>query len=193
MNKKTINIYVNRVNIYVNRYFVIDKNMKYNCLQVANYDINTGKFLEGVIVLCGIKNNPYGKGWLMTSQEALKLIARDKEITGETFRVFLYVVGILDFENWIYIPQKEIAEYLELKRSAVSRSIKVLLEKEIILKGERFGKSYTFRLNPYFGWKGRVKSLEEYREEKEKERIEELKNTTDRRKNKNLEEFSKKT
>jgi len=161
-------------------------------LKVGNYDINTGSLLEGVIVLCGIKNNPYGNGWLMSSQEALKLIARDKQITGETFRVFLYVVGMLDFENWIYIPQKEIAEYLDLKRSAVSRSIKILLEKEIIIRGDRFGKSYTFRLNAYFGWKGKVKNLDEYRKEQERERIENLKNKIEQEKDPTLKVFSKK-
>jgi len=156
--------------------------MKNTKLKVANYNLLTGELLEGVIVLCSAKNNPYTKGWLMASQEALKLIAKDKDIKGETFRVFLYLIGILDFENWIYIPQKEISEYLEINKTNISRSIKILLQKEIIIKGDRLGKSYTFRLNPYFGWKGKVKSLEEYREEKEKEKRELLKKITKKKK-----------
>jgi len=143
--------------------------------KVVNYDINTGKVLQGVIVFFGVKNNPYGNGWLMISQESLREIARDKDIKGETFRVFLYIIGILDFENWIHIPQKEIAEYLGMHKTVVSRSIKKLIDKEIIVKGDKLGKSYIFRFNPNFGWKGKVKNLDEYREEKYKEEIDKLK------------------
>jgi len=193
MIKKTVFKYENYDIIFENYHFVIiNKTMKYKKLKVGNYDISSGELLEGVIVLYGIKNNPYGNGWLMTSQEALKLIAKDRGITGETFRVFLYMLSVLDFENWIYISQKEIGEYLELKKCNVSRSVKTLVEKEIILKNEKLGKSYTFRLNPYFGWKGKVKSLEEYRDEKEKERIENLKNKVNKKRNKKIEILSKK-
>jgi len=45
----------------------------------------------------------------------------------------------------------------------VSKAMKVLEKKEIILRGPKVGRSYAFRLNPYFGWKGKVKNLEDYR------------------------------
>ena len=134
---------------------------------VVSFDQYTGEKLEGVIVYCGVKQNPYNRGWIMNSQEALKHVAKDKDIKGETYRVLFFICGILDFENWIQITQKEIAEELEMKKSNVSKAISLLESKGIIFRGPRIGKSYAFRLNPDFGWKGKVKNLNDYRREEE--------------------------
>ena len=134
---------------------------------VVSFDQRTGEKLDGVIVYCGVKQNPYNKGWIMNSQEALKLLAKDKEITGETYRVLFFICARLDFENWIQVAQKEIGEELEMKRQNVSRAILLLEKKGIIFRGPKIGKSYAFRLNPDFGWKGKVKNLNDYRREEE--------------------------
>lgn len=163
-----------------------------NLKNVVSVDKDTGEKIEGVIVICGLKRNPYAKGWIMNSQEALKLLATNEELTGENYKVLLYLLAILDFENWIQISQKEIANDLNMQKQRISRSIKKLEQKEIILRGEKIGRSFLFRLNPFYGWKGKVKTLEEYKREKEKERIENLKNKTNERKQKKLEQLSKK-
>ena len=46
----------------------------------------------------------------MNSQEALKLLATDRDLKGETYRVLLLLLSQLDFENWIQITQKEISD-----------------------------------------------------------------------------------
>ena len=127
----------------------------------------------GFPVIIGRKQNPYGKGWIMNSQEALVALAKDKDIKGETHRVLWFIGGILDFENWVQLSITEIGNELDLKQQAVSRAIKVLEEKEIILRGPKVGRSYAFMLNPEFGWKGKVKNLDEYRREKEEEILKE--------------------
>ena len=134
---------------------------------VVSFDQRTGEKLDGIIVYCGVKQNPYNKGWIMNSQEALELLATDKEIKGETYRVLFFICARLDFENWIQITQKEIAERLEMKKQNVSKAISLLETKGIIFRGPRIGKSYAFRLNPDFGWKGKVKNLNDYRREEE--------------------------
>lgn len=141
-------------------------------------DQNTGEILEGIIVYCGVKRNPYAKGWIMNSQEALEFLATDKDLKGETLRVLLLLCSRLDFENWIQITQKEIAEKLELDKTQVSRSIAKLLKKEILLRGPKLSQSFAYRLNPDYGWKGRTINLEEYRlqrdeqeRKKQKERL----------------------
>ncbi len=121
----------------------------------------------GFPVIIGRKRNPYAKGWVMNSQEAMVILAKDKDIKGETHRVLWFIGGILDFENWVQLSVTEIAEELELKRPNVSRAIKLLEEKEIIIRGPKVGRSYAFMLNPDFGWKGKVKNLDEYRKERE--------------------------
>ena len=135
--------------------------------KIASIDQNTGEILEGVIVYCGVKQNPYSTGWVMNSQQALELLATDKDLTGENYRVLLLLLSRLDFENWIQVTQSEITEKLQMKKQNVSRAISLLEKKKIILKGAKIGRSYAFRLNPYFGWKGQVKNLNEYRKKEE--------------------------
>ena len=136
-------------------------------VEILAYDKYTGEILDGVPVLCGVKRNPYSTGWVMNSQEALEIIAKDKEITGGIHRVLWFIIARLDFENWIQISQQEICGELGMKKQHVSSAIKLLEKKEIILRGPKVGKSYAFRLNPYFGWKGNVKNLNDYRKKQE--------------------------
>ena len=127
-------------------------------------DQNTGEVLDGLIVYCGVKRNPYAKGWVMNSQESLEIIAKDRDLTGEAHRVLWYLLSRLDFENWIQVTQREIAEELGLKKQNASRSISLLESKRIIIRGPKIGRSYAFRLNPYFGWKGKIRNLDDYRQ-----------------------------
>ena len=121
----------------------------------------------GFPVICGRKRNPYGNGWVMNSQDAAILLAKDKDIKGETHRVLWFIIGILDFQNWVQLSVTEIAKELQMQRSHISRAMKVLEEKEVIIRGPKVGRSYAFMLNPDFGWKGKVKNLEDYRKQKE--------------------------
>ena len=131
----------------------------------------------GFPVIVGRKRNPYGKGWVMNSQEAMVAVAKDKDIKGETHRVLWFIGGILDFENWVQLSITEIGNELDLKQQAVSRAIKVLEDKQIILRGPKVGRSYAFMLNPEFGWKGKVKNLENYRRKKEDNHIRDIKDS----------------
>ena len=150
----------------------------FRSVEVRAYDKNTGEIIDGVPVLCGIKRNPYSKGWVMNSQEALELIAQDKEITGRIHRVLWLLVAHLDFENWIQLSQREICKKLDMKKQDVSSAVKLLEEKEIIIRGPKVGRSYSFRLNPMLGWKGNVKNLDDYRNKRDDEWIEKQRRET---------------
>ncbi len=164
-------IYDNSIIIYDN--YFLESVMKRR--KIASVDQDTGEVLDGVVVYCGVKQNPYSTGWVMNSQEALELLATDKDLKGETYRVLLLLLSRLDFENWIQVTQNEISEKLEMKKPNVSRAISVLEEKGIILRGPKVGRSYAFRLNPYYGWKGKVKNLNDYRREENDREHRELK------------------
>ena len=86
-------------------------------------------------------------------------MAQDREITGEVGRVLYYFFGKLDFENYIHVAQTDIAEALSLQKANVSRAVRTLCDKEIILKGPKTGRIITYRLNPEYGWKGKVKNM----------------------------------
>jgi MarR family protein len=131
---------------------------------LGQIDFKTGEIIQGVIVSVGVKCSPYGNDWFMANQQALLTLAQDKDITRESYRVLMVLLGRLNFENWIHVPHKEIAEMLHMHASNVSRAIKLLERKGILLRST-LGSSrlYGYRLNPYYGWKGKSKKLQNAR------------------------------
>ena len=127
---------------------------------IGSIDLDTGELLEGIPIWVGRKpNNPYGNRFFMANQDALREIARDKDLTLEPKNVLIYLCACLDFENFIQVPQAEIVEALEMKQSNVSKAIHLLIGKGILIRGPKIGRSYSLRLNPNYGWKGKVKHL----------------------------------
>ena len=128
--------------------------------RVGGVDLDTGEVMPGIAVWVGPKiTSPYGRRFYMTSQDALESIATDPDMTGQVLRVFLYLCSRLDFENYIQVPQTEIADKLGIGRNRVSEAVAVLEAKQILLRGPKVGRASVFRLNPTFGWKGKVTNL----------------------------------
>lgn len=126
------------------------------------YDRDTGQVLRETlppVVFLGRPktfNELYGRGaWWVMSDSLPDLMAFDKELSRqEPTRVFWYLVKRLDFENYIRVPQVEVAEALEMKKPNVSRAIALLENKGVLLRGPKVGQSYSWRLNPNCGFKG---------------------------------------
>jgi hypothetical protein len=116
-------------------------------------DPETGEIPGRMPFLSKKKANLYGE-YVMTRQEGFLRLAKDKDLTGSDLRVLHVYLGKLDFENFIRISQQEVADYLDMKKSNVSVSTRKLINKKIILEGPRVGRSSTFRINPFYGWKG---------------------------------------
>jgi hypothetical protein len=129
--------------------------------------LKTGELLDGVSVWVGRKIvSPYGSQWMQVNQEALAEIAADKDLGAEAWRVFAYLNSRLDFENLIVVQQTEIAAALTMKRPSVNRAVKLLADKQIILRGPKIGNVGSYRLNPHYGWKGKVQNLTKARQER---------------------------
>ena len=129
--------------------------------RLGTIDLDTGEVLEeGVPVWIGRKPK-ITERWFMALQEGIEQLAKDCELTGEHYRVLLYLMSRLDFQNYIQVPQNDIAEALGMRKQNVSRAVKLLEQKNIILRGSKVGRSNTFRLSSNLGWKGNVKSLRE--------------------------------
>ncbi len=130
---------------------------------IEQVDAETGEILGRMVWV------PYKprltERWFMAFQDSFEEIAKDPDMTGETLRVLMYLYSKLDFENFIQQSQTEIAEGLRMQKTHVSRAMKVLTTKQIVLEGPRVGRSKCFRLNPNYGWKGKVKTLQEARRE----------------------------
>ena len=94
------------------------------------------------------------QGWFMGMQQGFIALAKDKDMTGETRRVLDFMMGTMDFENFVALEQSKIAEELDMQVSNVSRSIKKILGKGIITIGPRIGKVKTYKMNLQYAWKG---------------------------------------
>ena len=135
--------------------------------RVGGVDLDTGEVFQGVSVWVGPKiRSPYGRRFYMSSQDALEALAKDPDMTGQAYRVFLYLCSRLDFENFIQVPQTEIVEELAIGKARVSDAVALLERKGVLLRGPKVGRSSVFRLNPTFGWKGKVSNLNAARAER---------------------------
>ncbi len=95
-----------------------------------------------------------GNGWVAVYQEVITQVAKEK-LTGEQCSVFLYLLGKVDFENYLTINQSDVAQALGIRQPNVARAIKKLKELNIIVEGPRAGLNKTYRLNPYVAHKGK--------------------------------------
>jgi DNA-binding Lrp family transcriptional regulator len=94
-------------------------------------------------------------------------LAADREITGEALRVLVYVLGRMDFENWLRLPQAEVAHALGMHKQNVSRAIGRLVEKGVIEKsGTTVGGAHLYRVSHKLAWRGRVVNWKERDREK---------------------------
>ena len=131
---------------------------------IEQVDRETGEVMQGCMVYIPYRPK-ITERWFMAFQDAFEEIAKDPDMTGETFRVLTYLYSKLDFENFIQQSQKEIAEGLGMQKTHVSRAMRILTTKQIVLEGPKVGRSKCYRLNPNYGWKGKVKTLQEARRE----------------------------
>ena len=131
---------------------------------VEQIDSQTGEVMQGCMVYIPYRPR-LTERWFMAFQDSFEEIAKDGDMTGETYKVLFYLYSKLDFENFIQQTQIEIAESLGMQKQRVSRAMKVLTSKQIVLEGPKVGRSRCYRLNPNYGWKGKVKTLQEARKE----------------------------
>jgi DNA-binding MarR family transcriptional regulator len=130
---------------------------------VKHVDVNTGEILDAGVMVWVPHRPRIKEGWLMMFQDGLTKLAKDRSLTQQQLRVLLYLMGKLDFENYIHMPQREIAEAIGMARPHVSTAIRQLVRRGILHNGPVVGRVGTLRLSPTFGWKGRVRSLVEER------------------------------
>ncbi len=134
-------------------------------------NLETGEVSEdGIPVWIGKKVN-VGERFFMAFQDAFIAIAKDREITAQPRRVLDYLMGKLDFENFIQVPQVEIVKELTMKKADVSKAIKILAAKKILLEGPKVGRSFSYRMNPKYGWKGKVSNLRKQEQSDERLRL----------------------
>ena len=117
-------------------------------------DSVTGEVMDGFVAVIRPKQKSTFERHFTMNQDALLKLA--KELKPEQIRVFLALLAHLDYENYIQVPQTGIMKDLGIQKANVSRAIRALLEKEVVLQGPKIGRSISYRLNPNYGWKGSI-------------------------------------
>ena len=100
------------------------------------------------------KKNKIGGHWMATFLESLRWMAH-QDLTGEQWKVFAALCSMIDFDNYIRVNQTALAKELHTTKGNISRSIKKLLDLDIIAEGPRAGLYKTYMLNPHIGIKGK--------------------------------------
>ena len=123
-------------------------------------DTRTGEKIYAVVE---VRKDFIDEEYFCMFQRSAELIAQDRDFTYEDFRVLYMLYANLDMKNYISLSQSDLCEKLKMHKSNVSKSISRLLEKGIILKGPKVGKSWTYILNANYGYKGKLKFLKQER------------------------------
>lgn len=126
-----------------------DKKRLITDIKVSDYE--TGEMLYEVTHY-GRSDN--GKDWSIVYQLTMYLLATDKSFRFSDVRVYLYLAASADFQCVFKTTQADIAKRLDLTPQAVSESIKVLKEKDLIRQSRANGVS-TFFINPAYITRGK--------------------------------------
>lgn len=122
-------------------------------------DTGTG---EMVSVLVQVPRRRHTGGFFMAYQEGFRRLAA-LDLPGRTRRVLDYLLSVLDFENFIHVSQAEVARELGYHRQDVNSAVKQLVEAGVLVRGPKVGQSWTYRVDPDLGWKGRASRRDQAR------------------------------
>lgn len=120
----------------------------------SQIDESTGEITSGFVAVIRPKQKSSYERHFTMNQAAL--ISMANNLNHEQIKVLLALLAHLDYENYIQISQVDICAQINMKKPNVSRAIKNLLEKSILLDGPKIGRSRSYRLNPNYGWKGTI-------------------------------------
>lgn len=104
-------------------------------------------------------------------QEALEKLALDNNLTRSVLRVLLFMWGKLDYGNKVNITQIQIATALKMQPSLVSKALKYLREKEIVVYQTR---DRLFYFNQELVWRGSVEEYDKYKRAKKFELFQQM-------------------
>lgn len=134
--------------------------------QLCVIDAGTGEIVEEystdavIVIPVRRKHLPSCRRWFMGFQGFFLKIAKDRELTLSDRRVFDYLLSVMDFDNYVSVPQNEIARELGISTKTVRRAIEKLKKKNILIV-KRVGRYNAYMLNPEAVWKGKIKSYKD--------------------------------
>jgi predicted transcriptional regulator len=113
---------------------------------------------ERAVLITTVEKKIKGRRWAIMFQDGILGNVIQLKLSGEDFRVLFCLLRYMDFENWVQITQKSIAEETGIHQPNVAKSLKRLHEVGIIDIAKR-GNCNLYRINYDFVWKGQYKNL----------------------------------
>jgi predicted transcriptional regulator len=83
-------------------------------------------------------------------QELNEFVATTPSLDGVDVRVYLYLSALLNFTEFIHVPQIQMADTLQRQKTHISRSIRKLVEVEVLIPGPNGTRASEWMLNPDF-------------------------------------------
>jgi hypothetical protein len=124
--------------------------------ELAVLDLATGDYQPAIT---WVRQKWKGESFFMGFQEAFAELAQ-KRLGSEAKDVFLLILGRVDYDNRVTLPQVEMARLLGMKRQNVSRAVAALIREGVLVVEEPLlGRNRRLRLNDRYGWKGKLKNL----------------------------------
>lgn len=102
-------------------------------------------------------------------QERIIAIATEGTLRREEWRVLGYLFGVLQWDNWLVVPQVHIADTLRMQASNVSRAIRELLRRNILVQAHPPAPRTAYRLNAEVAYKGQFTGWYKRRREETQE------------------------
>jgi hypothetical protein len=126
-------------------------------------DTSSGEVLSSGVFVYVVGKVKTKERFFMGFQEAFAELAKDKELAGQPTRVFLYLLSVLDWENYVAVEQRAVGRELGIGETRVSESMRKLLAKGLLERGPKTSLVRSYRLNPHSVWRGSLKNLQEAR------------------------------
>lgn len=106
-----------------------------------------------------------GESYLRIFSKALLSMAKDKNLTEESRRVLLAILGSLQYENCFTLPVSQLAEKIDMKQPNAARAVKKLVELGYLQPLERKEqRTVVYMLNPNVAFKTKAYKLKGLKE-----------------------------
>ena len=112
-------------------------------------------------------------GWsqhVLLFQRAVDTLARGRHLSKDGWRVMAYLLGRLDWDNWLVIPQWQIVKALDMHQPNVSRAIRQLCAEGVLMQAAPPAPRTAYRLSADFAYRGQYNGWQKRRREEQAER-----------------------
>ena len=127
--------------------------------RLVQVDAFTGEIEDGFVAYMAPKRrNGFVNGWVAMSQQRALIELAKADLGDEARRVLFVLLGHVEYENFIVVPQAAMAKQIGMATPNFSRAVSRLVAEGVIERGPKVGRMVSLRLNPAYGWKGTAKN-----------------------------------